>query len=320
MTKAREKNERSAFSEIRLLNKLCQHVSIIDYGGFEVEMLDVHIHPDGVGSSLSIHEHSFVEIHVIKKGQGKISINNKTYHFQEGQFTVNTPGQVHYWQVTKRPLVMYVWWIKIPTITDINNERQRLFNNLLTASSIVYKLPKPHWDIYKNLIAELKIKKLCYDIMARDYLSQILIQFARAASNKRKPKSWVELGGIGDEQSHIIKIVNHVLKDNINSPVMLEDIARHTHTSRRNITRLYKKETGLSIGQKLNELRMFRAEELVRETDLPIKAVAYNCGIPDGRYFSRKFKSQFGCSPTEFREQMAPTKTGRTVLNEDQIL
>lgn len=301
-------NIKSATRLNKLFRKVTRNINSIDFDGVTVELLDIHIHPDGIGSSLNYHEHSFIEIHVVESGAGKVVINNKEYHFTKGDFTVNLPGQVHYWEVTKRPLVMHIWWIRIPENSNQNtSETLHLFHNLLNASKVIYKLPHAFESSYYNMLRELKKKELCFYFLIKAYIAEILILLARATLKKKEIKSFDILANENDLEDGTIVRINQFLNDNITNPLMLDEIARNAAMSRRSVTRHYKKVTGISIGDKLSELRMYKAEQLLRETDLPIKTVAFNCGIPDVRYLCRKFRKFFKSSPSEFRSRLVYT-------------
>jgi AraC-like DNA-binding protein len=49
--------------------------------------------------------------------------------------------------------------------------------------------------------------------------------------------------------------------------------------------------------------RIHRAQRLLRETDLTVKAVGEALGYSDIYFFSRQFKQVAGRSPTEYRQQ-----------------
>ncbi len=107
-----------------------------------------------------------------------------------------------------------------------------------------------------------------------------------------------------DSEDKIVKLVDKCIEDNLSSRISLKDIAKLTSKSVRSISRHYKYITGLSIGEKLNKAKMYKAEELLRETDLQIKAVAYQVGFDDIRYFSRRFKTFFKCSASDYRKNI----------------
>ena len=54
----------------------------------------------------------------------------------------------------------------------------------------------------------------------------------------------------------------------------------------------------------LNEIRVANACKLLRNEDLSVAMVAYECGFNNLSNFNRNFKKVRGCSPTEYRKQM----------------
>lgn len=70
-----------------------------------------------------------------------------------------------------------------------------------------------------------------------------------------------------------------------------------------NRTKLYsfiKSTTGMSLGNYIRKIRLDRAAELLKTTDMSISEVGYAVGIESPSYFTRTFKEQFGSSPSEF--------------------
>ena len=61
-------------------------------------------------------------------------------------------------------------------------------------------------------------------------------------------------------------------------------------------------EMGKSFVDCLNEIRMEKARELLKDVRLKTYEVAEKVGIPDAHYFSRIFKKYNGVTPTEYRE------------------
>lgn len=65
--------------------------------------------------------------------------------------------------------------------------------------------------------------------------------------------------------------------------------------------RRFKAESGASFRAYLLDLRMQRAESLLRETKLPIVDVSAAVGIPNTNYFFLLFKKKYGMTPSDFR-------------------
>lgn len=68
------------------------------------------------------------------------------------------------------------------------------------------------------------------------------------------------------------------------------------------LSTLFKKEMGISLTEYVNQKRILHAQRLIVSTNLPVKSIAQQCGIPDICYFSRMFKKISGITPKEYRE------------------
>lgn len=64
-----------------------------------------------------------------------------------------------------------------------------------------------------------------------------------------------------------------------------------------------REETGQTVGQLLEQKRVREAKRLLRETGLPVSAVAGQVGIEDYNYFTKVFRRAVGMTPARFRAQ-----------------
>lgn len=84
-------------------------------------------------------------------------------------------------------------------------------------------------------------------------------------------------------------------------PISVDDIAAGSHISKFYLCRMFRKNTGLTIMEYLYELRLSEARRLLADTELPISAVAQNCGFGSSSHFCTMFKRREGISPKEYR-------------------
>lgn len=68
------------------------------------------------------------------------------------------------------------------------------------------------------------------------------------------------------------------------------------------LSSLFKKETGMTLTDYVNQNRINTAKRLLKSTTLSIQAVAASVGIPDIHYFTRLFRRETGLSPREYRK------------------
>jgi AraC-like DNA-binding protein/ABC-type transporter Mla MlaB component len=82
----------------------------------------------------------------------------------------------------------------------------------------------------------------------------------------------------------------------------IEAIARTLHCSAGYLSNSFKRAHGVSIHCNIRDLRLQLGERLLRSTDLPIKAIAFQCGFLSADGFSRAFRSATGTLPSEVRQ------------------
>ncbi|MGE4452971.1 MAG: helix-turn-helix domain-containing protein [Sphaerochaeta sp.] len=80
-------------------------------------------------------------------------------------------------------------------------------------------------------------------------------------------------------------------------------LAESVNVSEDYLTRIFRKELGLSPWDYLNRQRIHLATKLLREKTLSINEVASQTGFQDQAYFCRVFKKIKGCAPGKIRSQ-----------------
>jgi transcriptional regulator GlxA family with amidase domain len=91
------------------------------------------------------------------------------------------------------------------------------------------------------------------------------------------------------------------MEQNIDEKVGIEQIARNVGLSRRQLERLFHEKTGISPGAAYTRIRMDRAMFLVERTSRPLIEIALDVGFENSSHFCRKFRENFGITPTRLR-------------------
>ena len=68
---------------------------------------------------------------------------------------------------------------------------------------------------------------------------------------------------------------------------------------------LFKQETGKGPAQYLKEIRLRKAEKMLRTTFLSVKQVLKQVGLGSNAHFVRDFRKQYGMTPTAYRRTVA---------------
>jgi len=99
------------------------------------------------------------------------------------------------------------------------------------------------------------------------------------------------------------KAVDYV-NEHFAQPITLNEVACHTFVTTFYISRMFKKELGTSFVDYLNNMRIEKAKELLKDVKYKSYEVAGLVGIPDPHYFSKLFKKHCGMTPSEYRETL----------------
>jgi transcriptional regulator GlxA family with amidase domain len=97
-----------------------------------------------------------------------------------------------------------------------------------------------------------------------------------------------------------------LMEANIEEPLSLDELARMTEVSQRQLQRLFRRSLGVTPAQYYLNLRLRRARELLLQTDMPIMNITVACGFRSPAHFSKSYRAVFGHSPS--RQRLQPNR------------
>ena len=89
---------------------------------------------------------------------------------------------------------------------------------------------------------------------------------------------------------------------------MISDIADRFYVSKYHLTHQFKKQTGMSLRQFLNYIRISDTYSLLHDRSLKIAEIASMCGFTTPSDMTRRFREQYGMSPAQFRRELYEKK------------
>lgn len=108
---------------------------------------------------------------------------------------------------------------------------------------------------------------------------------------------------IGKERDlNVTELVKEYIHDNIGKDIKRNDVAEAVHLNADYLTRIFKKDTGMTVGEYIICEKMNVARNLIKTTALPIKFVASRVGYVNFSHFSNSYKKVHGISPSEDRK------------------
>lgn len=99
-----------------------------------------------------------------------------------------------------------------------------------------------------------------------------------------------------------VQQVEDYVREHIGQDIKRSDLAEHVHLNMDYLSRVFKREKGLTLNDYIVAEKMNVARNLLKTTRLPISLVATKVGYSNFSYFSKLYKKIFGCTPAEERE------------------
>lgn len=127
-----------------------------------------------------------------------------------------------------------------------------------------------------------------YEVALRAKLLELMVFLSRAytVADATEARALLRVGS-----------VIGALENDFSKAWRLDDLLGIAHMSRSNLMRVFRKATGQSPIEYLVRLRIQRAMELLRNTDLSITEIAMAVGFGDSNYFTRQFRRVLGEPP-----------------------
>lgn len=95
--------------------------------------------------------------------------------------------------------------------------------------------------------------------------------------------------------------VLELVHDRFREHLSIDEIAVEAGVHPAHLTRVFKAQTGVSLGRYIRALRLEWAAGQLGESDDPIGRIALQAGFSDQSHFSRVFKKYMGATPREYR-------------------
>ena len=105
-----------------------------------------------------------------------------------------------------------------------------------------------------------------------------------------------------DIENAFLEKITQLVEADIAADWQLEKLCKALAMSRSQIYRKIKTSTGYSTTIFIRCIRLRRALQLLKTTDLPIAHIAYAVGFNDPAFFTNSFSQMYGKTPSEIRK------------------
>jgi len=106
-----------------------------------------------------------------------------------------------------------------------------------------------------------------------------------------------------EASSNTIVRVKRFVDAHLHDDLNRERIAGYVYLNPAYLSRLFRKETGMSLTDYIVERRMEKAKEALAKTNVKISDIALSVGYANFSHFSKQFKRSTGLTPQEYRKK-----------------
>lgn len=111
-----------------------------------------------------------------------------------------------------------------------------------------------------------------------------------------------EQKSLAEQPKIAIKMIKKYMDDNFQRNISREDLSQLVFLNADYLSRLFKKEMGVSISNYLIQKRIKLAKKLLISTKIPVSVISAQVGYDNFSYFSKVFKEKTGMTPNEYRK------------------
>lgn len=232
------------------------------------------------------------------KGSGWYKVYGKRYEVKENQWFVIPKGEPHiYSSNNDDPWTIY--WL------HFTGKMADAFGDNCYVPSSITPGPTSRLTDRNNLFEEIFIT--LSDNYSHDnlrYASSLLYTYL---ATFRYLKSYRKYCSKQDciDSTDIVSMAVRYMNENLEKRLTLYELSKYTGYSTSQFSLIFRNHTGHSPLNYFNMLKIHRACQLLKTTDLKINQICSKVGIDDCYYFSRLFSKIVGISPNKYRASKA---------------
>lgn len=242
------------------------------------------------------HDHLRIEINYVKKGNCVLHLENESVSFSENEMMIICSNVKHTFEAGPNgtALIQLEFLPEIFSRFNLNQSGEGREFSPITIFSEENRLIKIVNNVrimraVQRIVNELNSKNKYYHYLVVMYYAELLILIYRHMDEVYLPIC------SNEALINAISYIRHQYK----TEITITDVANHSGIGERYLRKLFAQHLNLSPLDYLNQIRVNKSIELLRNTEMSIKEICFACGFNSPQYFSRVFKQQMGMTPRE---------------------
>ncbi|MDD3368207.1 MAG: AraC family transcriptional regulator [Lachnospiraceae bacterium] len=255
--------------------------------------------------NVPMHWHEEIELIVIQKGEGIISLDLHSYSATAGDIFLVLPGHLHAiaeqnGKQMEYENILFQSSMLQTSVGDFcsQNLLQPIFQGNISVSCYIH----PGLPLYENILQLIReTDSLCdkrpfgYQLAVKSNLFQLffhLIKHPPIANGVSVNNKFLEK----------MKFILQYIDTHFAEEISISEMAELVFYSESHFMKFFKNNMGISFIQYLNQYRLDMARHFLTSTSMSVLEVASESGFDNISYFNRLFKQKYGITPRQLRD------------------
>lgn len=269
--------------------------------------LDIGVdrYKDFPSATLPLHWHDFVEFDFVLSGTVRFTVNSETFTLSPGECLYISSGTLHTAVQTGDEHVDVLVIAFRPELLagGLQGTVHQKYIRPLTDKGIHGCKIDPSRNSGKNLIETLRRMPAIpedafgYELRVLSIISEAWLLLNEYLS-QFSPAWQAKLVRQTARMKEMLAYIHNAYK----SSIKIDELASHGGISRAECFRCFKRYTGKTPVEYLNNYRLSQAANMLITTELSIVEIGLACGFESQSYFGKLFKENYGVTPLRFRK------------------
>ncbi len=251
----------------------------------------------------SLHFHNLMEIGYCRFGNGTLILDQKRCRYENSMLSIIPANYPHttvsakkedYWE--------YLFFDPeyfIKQMYPVNLKKQREMLDIVTRNADLLReseYPSITMNV-KNIMEELRNKKMCYENQVELLIKVLLIDIIRIHSEyKEDLDNNIDLCSL----TQVVPAIDYV-DANYACNIKVKELAFICGMSETHFRRVFEENINMPPMEYVNLVRIQKACELMTKTDYSMDVIAAECGYQTTSTFNRNFKKYLDTSPYQWK-------------------
>jgi len=262
-----------------------------------------HVHRMTQPFAASLHWHEELELIYVQQGGLNLTIDKTDYLGMPGDIFVVNSREIHEMSVTETPTIYATVLFPLESLLfQQGDEVTEKYLLPLAENRLRFPSAAGELDIAPELRQKMEAMIDLYHEKQGSYMLKIRVLELGIISDFFSQKGLLTPAYSSQFQDKHRQILSFV-QENCLRELTLEIVAQEFHMAPKYFSRYFKNTFHITLTEYVNRLRLEKAAELLRHSELPITEIAIRTGFNSSSYFNKQFRTAYEMTPTQYRQK-----------------